>query len=326
MLRHLPLLLLVLVCSLTTGVNGQTTCDQQLYNWYVARGMNPSVPIQPTINYTTGTLPDGTPYVTASYNMQIAAQYYQYNISNSSVPRPVVFYISFDLPWCATDVRISCANFSQFAMGKVCENVLDIDTGPPSQVVGRFFVYVNNTPECQDGIVNVTFINTTLPAPFTDNVIYSSNGLWGNYTALDFSDAQFQYRYTECAYTDGTNASYIELQGQFVCLSQTIGCSVIRPPSSSIRRLPIPAPRYACYNNTVVYSGPNNTPTVTSQYINWFVYSYQPTGGPEGLVRLDFVDPPRCRTTTTASTIRSTMRCVASSISSTSGSRSSTSR
>lgn len=272
------------------GVWAQTTCDQQLYNYYVQKGLNPLFPIQPTINYTTGTLGDGTPYVTASYNMQTAAEAYQFNISNMSVPFPVIFYTSFDLPWCATDVHISCAAFSQFAMGKVCENVLDIDTGPPSQIVGRFFVYVNNSvAACNGGIVNVTFINTTLLATFTDNVIYSANGLT-NFTALDFNDAQFQYRYTECAYTDGTNATYIDLQGQFVCRSQTIGCSVPRPAASSIRRMPIPAPRYACYNNTVTYSGPNNTPTLVSEYINWFVYSYQPVGGPEGLFRIDFID------------------------------------
>ena len=284
--------LLLLAAFCVSQTSGQTTCDQQLYNYYVQKGLNPAFPIQPTINYTTGFQPDGTPYVTVLYNMQIAAAAYQFSISNSSVPMPVIVYTSFDLPWCATDVRISCANFSQFAMGKVCNNVLDIDTGPPSQVVGRFFVYINNSAPC-NGIVNVTFINTTLLATFTDNVIYNANGLAYNFTALDFNDAQFQYRYTECAYTDGTNATYIDLQGQFVCLAQTIGCTSMRPASSSIRRLPIPAPRYACYNNTVTYSGPNNnTPTITSEFINWFVYSYQPVGGPEGLFRLDFVDGP----------------------------------
>ena len=291
---HVFLLVVVIVHHLVgESCRAQSTtptlCDTQLHTYYVQKGLSPSYPVLPLINYTTGTLFDGTPFVTASYNMQLAAQQYQANISNNTGPVPEVVYISFDLPWCATDVQIHCSTYSQHAMGKVCENILDIDTGPPSQIEGRFFVYVNQSSPC-NGICNVTFINTTLLGTYTADIVYDGSGIT-NLTTLAFDAAQFKYRYTECLYSDGTNTTWLFLQGQFACAAQTIGCNTIRPSSSSSRRLPVPAPRYACTANNVTYSGVNNTPTINSQYIVWHVYSFQPTGGSEGLFRIDFIGP-----------------------------------
>lgn len=288
----MQLLLLVLSLLVHTGVGQSTTptlCDQQLHTYYQQFGLSPSYPVLPVINYTTGTLFDGTPYVTASYNMQLVANMYEANISNNTGPHINVVYISFDQPWCATDIQIRCFNYSQRAMGKVCNNILDIDTGPPSQIIGRFFVYVNESSPC-NGIVNVTFMNTTLLAQNTSNIVYDGSGIT-NFTTLNFNDAQFKYRYGECLYSTGVNTTFLFLQAQFACTSRVIGCGVPRPSGQFPQRLPVPAPRYACLSSNVTYAGPNNTPTVHSQYIVWFVYSFQPPGGPEGLFRINQADP-----------------------------------
>lgn len=264
-------------------------CSDQLHNYYVDRGLSPGYPIIPVILYTIGNTTSDIPYVIATYNFQSAAQKYALNLTGGNTTNiPYSSYMSFDIPWCATDIIIQCANETIYAMGKICDNIVDYDLGTPNIVAGRFFVYANQTAAC-NGTVNVTYMNTTLyNTSYTSHYVYDAHGFI-NYTILSEEDAIYQYRYGGCEYSDGNNATFIDdYQRQFTCVDQYIGCSGNRLTTAPARQV-VPSPRYACYNNTVTYDV-NGTPTVLSQYMVWFVYNFQATGTPEGLFRVDFVN------------------------------------
>lgn len=267
----------VVVAQLNTPYN----CSRQLHNYYVANGLNASYPVLPVINYTTGFLIGGVPYVQASLDFQFTARAYQFELSNSSVPLPYVSYVSFDVPWCATDVSMQCINSSRIGSAKICTNIIDWDQGTPSQIIGRFVVYANQTAGC-DGRVVVTFTNAYLyEGTMTANYVYDLEGIV-NFTLLSPEDAQFQYRFAGCDYTSGSNLTMAYLQPQLACVDALIGCNTTRPTSSPNRPV-VPIPRYACYHN--------RTNITDDQYMVWFVYSMQPPGGVEGTFRYAIIDP-----------------------------------
>ena len=283
MLLLFLLLLLVAQQVRTQGV--PTLCSQQLHNYYVAAGMDPSVPVEPVITFVTGTLTGGVPYVTATLNFQAVARDYQFNISNNTIPTPWVSYMSFDVPCCATSITMTCTNFSQFAMAKMCVNIIDYDLGSPSQVAGRFFVYANQTAPC-NGQVNITFTNTYLyPTQEVANYTYDAFGIT-NYTLLTLDQAEFNYRFSDCQYSTGSNLTEAIIQPQFVCIEAQIGCNVTCPTTQPKRQV-IPIPRYACYNNNTFIGNVSQN----DEYMIWFVYNMQQPNTIEGVFRLTFASP-----------------------------------
>jgi len=267
-------------------VNGQTLCSDQLYNYYLAKGLTLATPEEQVINFTTG-VNLGLPFVTATINFQGVARMYQANLTVGANNTPYVSYVSFDNPWCTSGVSIVCSDMTQFGMAKICTNIPDFDQGSPDPVAGRFYVYANQSAGC-DGVVNVTFFNTTLLPEFTANYIYDARGIT-NFILLNESDAQTQYRYADCQYSTGNNVTFIEIQRQFACVDQVIGCTGDRPPSQAQGAV-VAVPRYSCYNQTFLFNNVTNT-TIDNELVIWFVYSFQPLGAQEGVFRADFISP-----------------------------------
>lgn len=278
----LSVLVLILV-SYIKKYESQTLCSDQLFNYYTALGtLSPQLPV---ITFTTGTV-GGLPFVTATLQFELVAQIYQSSI-NASIP--YVSYVSFDNPWCASSITITCAQDPQYAPAKLCSNIIDYDLGSPNPVAGRFYVYVrhdSNPPQCNGTGINITFVNTTLTGDFTANYVYDAFGIT-SYTLLNQSQAINQYRLSDCDYFDGSNITQVVLQKQFACVDQVIGCIGNRT-QSPMQNPVVPVPRFSCFNQTIVNQTDNST--IQPEFVVWFVNSFQPLGATQGNFRQDIVD------------------------------------
>jgi hypothetical protein len=270
---------LALLCALGRGAVVPTSCSQQLNFFYQQLGLPGLFPVTDPVALVAGF--DGpTPIVTATLNFQSVAQTYQAAIAGPP-PTPLVSYVSFDLPWCVTQLNISCQGIAIHGLGKAdgCL-IVDFDQGGSSQVAGRIWVSVNQS--C--GSPSIIFYNVTLSPPATVDGIYTYNtqGLLSPYPSLGEQEAMEFYQNSTCAYSDGALAD-ATAQGQFVCLAQRIGCADTRvdgEPGAPV----VPIPQFQCVGNLT-------SNTSAPQYMVWSVSSYDLPGSVTGYFYLRFCAP-----------------------------------
>ncbi len=272
------LLLLLTLLSLCAATPVATSCTQQLNTFYVQLGLSPLAPVIAPVTFVAGF--DGpTPIVTATLNFQGVAQTYQAAISGPP-PTPTVVGISFDLPWCVTQINTTCASLAVHGLGKV-DNclIIDFDQGGSSQIAGRIWLYVNES--C--GTPTVTFYNVALSGPPSISGVYTYNtqGLLPPYPTLSAGAAMAFYQNSSCAYSNG-DVTDAQAQGQFVCLAQSIVCNTTRTngqPSAPV----VPVPAFQCLGNLTANS-------TQAQFVI-SVSSYDAPGAITGFFYLQFCEP-----------------------------------
>lgn len=274
---------IIVIALFINSIHAQTNCSEQLHNFFVDQGLNPLYPILETLNFTSGTL-FGVPFVTVSLNFQEVARAYQYDIDGNSTvnsSQMYVNYVSLDLPWCTSDIAITCDDASTTNVVKTTNcDLSDFDAGGISPVAGRAWLYPDQALPC-DGIMTVTFYNTTLQ-PSNNNAQYTYDVYGIIYkTLLTRPQALNLYRGSNCSYTNGSYAEAIN-QPQMRCVAPTIGCNGTRPPSLATLQV-IPIPQFACRIPAT---------SNTSEQMLWWVVSYEPIGALGGYFGASFYQNP----------------------------------
>ncbi len=279
----LPQLLLV-ICLFQTLVyssyeaNVQTTCSQQLHYYYEQLGLDPGYPVLNPVSFSQGTV-GGFPYVDATLQFQAVARIYQANITGPP-PLPFINYISFDIPWCAFNITVTCAGRVIFGVGKTesC-TIVDFDQGGDTQIAGRLWVYFNNTGPCATTPPVVRFVNVTLDNSTTTAIYtYDTLGITPPYLQVTQNTALEFYQNSSCDFSDGAPADAIA-QKQFVCNDFPLVCAI--PRSNALGSPPVvPIPQYACLGNL--------TPTNMTPVMVWWISSYDLPGSISGSFFLTF--------------------------------------
>jgi hypothetical protein len=165
-----PLFLIILLFN---EYNSQmTNCSDQLYNYFVSKGMPANTTILPVVNLTQG-IAGGTTYVDALYLFQQAARTYQTILDNGSTMNAVNLFInsfSIDIPWCTIEVDMTCvANFVGCCIAKPnCTDLNDFDPGGSAPVAGRMLIYPDQNPPC-NGVALIRWVNTVIVGGFPGN-------------------------------------------------------------------------------------------------------------------------------------------------------------
>lgn len=217
-----------------------------------------NVSTQPVIDYTTGYLsPGNISFVTANIHFQSTAAYYRARITTPSTlaTTPTVAYVSIDVPLCVTEITVTCTNVTELGMTNKtnCTNIVDYDTGFPSLLAGRLYIYAADPAYAScGGAVSVTFKNAYMPpnVPLSTRYVYDIANILATpsppptTTPVTASIAREQYRTRSCLYDDGTNTAFALAQKQFVCVDQAISCLTVNtivavaPPDFSVQLKP----------------------------------------------------------------------------------------
>lgn len=268
---------LFLAAALATPV--PTQCDQQLYNYFVALGLNTTAypaPL-PVLNFTPGTLL-GVSLVEVTIGFQWAARLYQAATNASLVNQTWISGESFDNPWCASDVTFVCAQRVVVGMAKTGNcSLVDFDLGGSDPVAGRTWIYSNQSAGC-DGIPIVTFYNVSMQAGTDAQWTYDAVGM-RDHVLESQPVAQQTYRSSTCAYSNGDPADVVT-QNLWRCEAPVVGCNGTR--SDGTPTLPVlPLPSYACLGNVTA----NGTAVMI-----WRIESYQEPDSIDGDFGLAFSD------------------------------------
>lgn len=271
-----------------------TSCREQLYNYYVARGTTfvlapGTLPPQP-VNITL--LPGIGAEIVFAFN-SIAQEYQRLipPVGNTNIT--TVNYVSFDYPWCTTGIQVICGGplLRNLPKADVCTVVVDYDVFDP-YTGGRAFVYnsaaaENATiqPGCENGNIVVrilgNFSGLLLDTPTTITNIsyytYSYTGLMppsAEALNLSFEEALDEYQQTGCYPTPGTTIPPVP-RGQYelVCKSDRLACAVTPRPGLHIEPL-LPVPGYMC-------TGPTGLDNVGDGRIVWSISVYGEKMGPD---------------------------------------------
>jgi len=264
--------LLLLIPAAIRAAPVPTDCNQQLFNYYTAIGLNASYPIQPALQLTSGTLL-GLNYSTAVLAFQQAARNYESQLNTSLASTTWVNFESIDIPWCTSLISLQCCARTVTPTFKTanCTTLIDYDPGGSANVAGRLFIYPNQTASC-NGTPVVTFWNTSLVSIFDATYTYDATGIRNHGPPLSFTQARSVYRRSKCAYSDGAPADIVT-QDQFVCIAQRMGCRGDRVGGAPTLPI-IPVPSYACLGN-VTPGGP--------KVMVWRVSSVQEPSGIDGV-------------------------------------------
>lgn len=256
-----------------------TDCNVQLYNYYIALGLNGGVvPMQTALTLNSGVFM-GNPYVEVTANFQGVARYYQSFINASLVSQTWSVDTSFDIPWCAVPINIMCYDNVSVATAKTsaCTSLIDFDLGGTSHVAGRMLTYHTQTVPC-NGATVVRFSNVSLVAFFDADYTYDAVGI-RDHVQLDYTDARQFYRNSTCLHSDGDPADIIT-QDIFRCTAQRIGCAV--PRTNGKPSVPVvPIPKFSCIGNLTS----NGTVKVL-----WQVCSAQELSGADTSIGIAFTD------------------------------------
>lgn len=251
----MSILFVSLLCLLlvTHGQEIATACSSQLFNLYRANGMSITENLLPVIDYTTGYLsPGNISFVTATIKFQSTAAFYRARITtpNTLANPPTVAYVSIDVPLCVTEITVTCSNVTELGMTNKtsCTNIVDYDTGFPSLLAGRLYIYTADPVYAGcGGSVSVTFKNAYLPsnAQLSTRYVYDiGNILNTSIPPTNQSTAHEQYRTRGCLYSDGFDTTFATTQRQFACVDQTIACLALNtvvavaPPDFSVKLRP----------------------------------------------------------------------------------------
>lgn len=275
--------------------NVQTTCGQQLHYYYEQIGLPAGYPIIEPISFNQGMV-GGFPYVDATLGFQSVARTYQANITGPPPPLPYINYISFDIPWCAFNVTVTCADTTIYGVGKIDSClIVDFDQGGDTQIAGRLWIYMNHTGSCVNANPVVRFVNVTLDNSTTTAIYtYDTLGITPPYLQLSRNAALQFYQNSTCDFSDGAPID-ATTQDQFVCNDFPLVCAIQR--SNALGAPPIvPIPQYACLGNI---SQTNMTPVMV-----WWISSYNIPGSISGTFFLTF-----CAETDQLCRLNFEMRC-----------------
>lgn len=262
---------LLLLCTVKSQI---TLCGQQLFNYYASLGMQYGGPPLNPVNVTfVGS------QVEIDFDFESIARFYQSqtpSLANSSPP--IINYVSFDFPWCTTQVEVLCGGQLIRALPKtaLCD-IIDYDVFNPT-FAGRAFIYnneaTNGTTLMTGCIGNIVIrlsgnfgilVNAT---QFFSFVTYSKTGLPLNSTNLTLQQAITEYENTLCLFTNGATP-LVAGQEEFVCRDNPIAqvnCIGERPDVLIHPLLPVPS--YACV-------GPSGEANDTR--ILWFINVFSET-------------------------------------------------
>lgn len=233
-------------------------CETNLHNYYGLLGLNLTqypepqelVSIQRIFN------PNG---IIIEFQMEGVAHFYQSLIPSFVVPPapdPIVHYVSFHKPYCATDIEVLCGGELVYGLPKTAAcAILDYDLGTEA-TSGRFFVYRGNqsTDTCI-GNIKVKMLGEF--EWFRDNAdihyTFSATGLpQGNYSNLTYEEALYEYQHSLCA--SPTPFPFLNGQYQFACVDVLYRCIETRP-GQSVADVTVPIPTFACRGN-ITPNGP----------------------------------------------------------------------
>ena len=278
------LFIILFITSSIYCANIVTNCSNQLHNFYQVLGMNASFPLIEPINFTSG----GTNlsyYVDVTVGFQKIANIYQSAIPglDTNVNTSIVNYLSIDLPWCYSDIVVSCADKVITGIGKLTNCAIKDypATGVPTDLAGRMFIYANQTTAC-DGIVTIRFYNVTIRTEYDAVYTYNTEGLPLRFIDLTSSQSTTSYQKSECNYSDGTDYDESIGQEQFVCISQRVGCDGTTTYSAGNTLAFLPTPLYSCIGDI----DPNDNTTQSN--IVWRIISFQPPSGVTGRFKIFF--------------------------------------
>lgn len=255
-----------------------TGCARQFYNYFISEGLPNSTVQQPVILFATGVLL-GVPFVKITLQFQDVGQAYENLINATLAPSTFVSYVSVDIPFCVTNIEVDCADSERTGLFKNIQcPIVDFDEGGTSFLVGRIYIYANQTLPC-GGTVVLTYYNVKLNAlNLSTNIIYDMYGVT-NFTLLDPVSAQQQYQFSTCEYSDGSNVSFALQQRQYACITSALECNTTRPPGPS-QVVPVPVPQFSCYFSNASFS-----------FVVWWVFSFQAPDGFYGAYGGTFRDP-----------------------------------
>lgn len=270
------LLWLSLLLYIGSG-NAQTvvSCDQQLFNYYLGLGtqytINETTPLLNPINLSF--LPSPETGVQIEFLFGSIARLYESLTPGlaGTPPVPVINYVSFDLPFCATGINLVCgtALFRSLPKNALCD-IVDYDVLGPNYA-GRVFIYNDATtiqPGCNGNIVVQLFGNIDIQVndnDLTTTYTYSYPGLIPDAATVEsnltLQEALAEYQNSLCVFTDGTEMPPVRPgQDQFVCRGNQVEQLIcLAPRESRVTDPLLPVPSYACRG-----VGPNGEPNGTN--------------------------------------------------------------
>jgi hypothetical protein len=261
------------------------TCDQQLYDFYVAKGYGagmepPAITPAPT-ELPTAVMRFGTPN-----------RFHNYQFTLDPTFHPNSSYFTFDIPYCTENIMVSaplppntesCRVSLHINVPKnisalnTCNDDFNLLTGRT-----RGFVYMENcTFLVRISFASPSFAITTDmfgdPVGVTETGMYTMDirGLLQSDLATTEAEALGNYSNEQC---DGTlNGADLALQTtttqkQMVCTGPIFKCYAPLEPIQ-------PVTRYACQDNA------------TTGRLIWQVVSYEPAFHPPGLFFIGFCEP-----------------------------------
>lgn len=214
--------ILIIIIDNVYSAPGATQCTPQLKTFYESLGMSPVTLTEFPFNFTSGTFM-GVDFVTIGLNVQQVA--FDYAFSFGHTPLPNNSYMSFDLPYCWSNISYFCVERIIFGITKTgnCSLLVDRDISLGTYNAGRLFVYPDPQPPCS-GTASVTISNVNLsPIEFNSLYSYDIDGIFTGVLKTQTA-ALFAYRNSPCDETDG-DSSDVGL-GQFTCVDRTLECNI----------------------------------------------------------------------------------------------------
>lgn len=284
------LLFVVAVLLVSAQLTIPELCATQLYQSYLPYA-NPALLLPSIQPITTREGSDSRgQYVELTMRFQEAAAAYADRTSAGTTFRPpVVNYMSFDVPWCTTDVVLTCASSSGFSVSKTAYcDVRDHDFISSQFYKGRTYVYSDQSEPCLGKSVTARLYNTiirTTNSLFT-TITYDKDSLFVEKTrpprVLNNEEAIEDYRDTWCLMTGNYSQSRqyeadprlrrLNARTQHRCRFSslaTLGCPTLRPlVGRSIDLIP----QYQCVHRA---------PGLSTPLMLWSITSYEQIAGVE---------------------------------------------
>ena len=268
---------------LTEQVKAQSfpICDDQLVQFYISQGMQgtPTNDDAVVINPIAGG-------IESQFRIQQLATNYQSSTPPLfDAPPPIVNFVSFDRPWCATRIEVVCGGDLVCRLPKQAGcMIIDYDIHAET-VADRCFLYnpeasaIPLGPGCTSGVLVVRMFGNIVLGPnqgdgssLDSRVTYSLSGLPTDFTNLTLFDAIAEYQNSFCSFSTGVGIpAVIPGQDQLVCTARAMSCTTQRPGTNIDVAVPIPT--YACRGPL----SPLGVPVMV-----WFVSVLGQRNDPEG--------------------------------------------
>lgn len=252
------LLSLVLWIDLAKG-QFYPTCAAQFQAYYqaIANSIGSPQPPGPALEPIIITpFPGG---IDISFNFGSIARQYQSALTPGILNSPpIINYVSFIRPWCATSIEVVCGGALLTSLPKTAYcRIIDYDVHAET-AAGRFFLYNPEAsgiplPATCDGNLRVRMFGDFVVGPGMPNTFlnesrytYSLSGLPLTLTNLSLTDAITDYQTSLCEPIYVAPILNIpENQTQLVCADRDISCAITPRPGTNNQQI-APTPSFAC--------------------------------------------------------------------------------